>query len=95
MKLYPLLSDVDLGLFLEKCHVFRSSFLILRGFVSGVSTASKSFLCTHAVIFAVYLHPASGGSTVTPKRVVGDLTLPGNGLILSLDIDDILGLRTN
>jgi len=27
--------------------------------------------------------------------ILGDLTLPGNGLILSLDIADILGLRTN
>lgn len=27
--------------------------------------------------------------------ILGDLTLPGNGLILSLDIADILGLRTD
>lgn len=27
--------------------------------------------------------------------ILGDLTLPGNGLILSLDIADILGLRSN
>jgi hypothetical protein len=26
--------------------------------------------------------------------ILGDLTLPGNGIILSLDISDILGLRT-
>jgi hypothetical protein len=27
--------------------------------------------------------------------ILGDLTLPGNGLILSLDIADMLGLRTD
>jgi len=49
---------------------------------------------THFLVSVVDDNLASKLSTET-VAILGDLTLPGNGLILSIDIAEILGLRTN
>lgn len=49
---------------------------------------------THLLVSVVDDDLAPKLSTET-VAILGDLTVPGNGLIFSIDIADVLGLRTN
>lgn len=49
---------------------------------------------THVLVSVVNDELARSLSAVTVS-ILGDLTLPGNGLFLSLDIAEVIGLRTS